>query len=111
MFAQGGLGIESCAGLVDEPGDREVDLNHAALEFPIGFGGKITPDGEGGCDAPKKGWKNLVQVLLNDVLARFQRIDLSPECQSGDGVYGKPHQIRLQVDGALRIRCNFPAPG
>ena len=67
--------------------------------------------GSGGEHAPKDGREDLVEVLLDDVGVRLERVDLGAEGEPGDGVDGVAHQVGLQVDRRAGVGGAAPAPG
>ena len=109
MLAKPRVGGHAGPRLRDETVDRGIDRDHALLEFAVGLGRQITPDRKRRENSTGKRRKDLVEMLLNDVVIRFERANLGTEGQSGDGIDGVAHQVGLQIDGGALLGGHLPA--
>jgi hypothetical protein len=95
--------LQAFAGLIDEASDGGVDHLDAVVECPVRGQLDELPVREDGVGAPPDGGEDLVEVALDDVAVRTQRVHLGAEGQASDGIDGEPHQVGLQVDAGLAL--------
>ena len=86
--------------LGDEAVDRRLHLAHAAVERRSRRQRQVAPVGKRrAASAATSAGKDQVQVALDDVVVRLERVHVGAEGQPGDGVDRVAHQVGLQVDG------------
>ena len=106
VFRRGApLGIlETLARGGDEVLDGTADRGDAFVELAVGSRLPPAPGRQRGHDATKDRREDLVQVALDDVVVRLERVHLGPERQARDGVDRVAHQVALQVDRRAGVR-------
>ena len=109
MSVQGRVLTHAFAGLRDKAFDGGIHRHHAAVKRAVGRQLEIAPERKLRQDALEHGRENLVEVALNHLFVRLQRVHFGTEGQAGDGVHREAHQVGLQVDGLPAARCLLPA--
>ena len=93
-----------------KPSIAALTCNDACVEGAVGARAIPAPSREGREHATEHRRKDLVEVTLNDVFVRLERVDVGPEREAGDRVDGEAHQVGLQVDRLSSGGGALPAP-
>ena len=109
MRAQRRVGLHARARLRDEIVHRHVDFGHAVHERLVRGRRKPAPGRQRREQALRQRREDPIEVALDDVLVRAERVHLRAEGQPGDGVHGVAHQVGLQVYRGVAARGLLPA--
>ena len=98
------------ARLLHQVGHGGGKGRHVAVQPPVDGQLDIAPVREHGQAAPRHGGQDVVHVALDDVFARFERVDLRAEGQAGDDVDRVAFQVAIEVDRLALRGGQMPAP-
>ena len=102
-----GVLLQACARLPHQVGNGHVQRRHVAVQAPVDGQLDVAPVGQHRQAAPRHGRQDGVQVALDHVLARFERVDFAAEGQPGDDVDRVALQVAIEADG-LALRGSMP---